>query len=221
MLGAPEGRAERESCEGPHGRNIQRERGDFMLDVTFVMQRSLGTTVDREVSRGAAVARWSGMRLIPHLAVVAVLSSCSLFMHSIEKPSAKVREVSVSAAGFTGATGELRLDVSNPNGFGVPLASIDWQLDIGGAPAARGSVSLTQTIPARGVAPIVASLTIEARDAIAVATKLAAGARDYRLVAKVKFSTPVGSLAVDLEHAGQLGGGGGGVAKAVAGRLGL
>ena len=146
------------------------------------------------------------MRLLP---AVVLLSGCSLFMHSIEKPKAEVRNVSVSSAGFTGVTGELRLDVSNPNGFGVPLAGIEWQLSIGGSRAVTGSVQLSQTIPAKGIAPVTTSLTINAIDAAIVASQLAGGARDYRIHAKLRFSTQVGEVAVDLDHQGQLGSGGG------------
>src|SRR5262245_7502554 len=109
------------------------------------------------------------------------LSACSMFMHSIEKPKAEVRDVTVSSAGYSGVTGQLRLDVMNPNGFGVPLSGIDWQLSVGGQRAVTGRVELQQTIPAKGVAPITTSLTIDARDAIAVASTLAGGARNYQI----------------------------------------
>jgi LEA14-like dessication related protein len=141
-------------------------------------------------------------------AVVVVMSGCSMFMRSIEKPKADVRGVSVAQAGFTGVTGELRLDVSNPNGFGVPLSGIDWQLSIGGARAVTGAVQLSQTIPAKGVAPVTTSLTINAMDAANVASQLAGGARTYRIQARLKFSTQVGQVEVDIEHSGQLGDGG-------------
>src|SRR5438132_8613979 len=88
-------------------------------------------------------------------ALCMLLSACALFMHSIEEPSAQVRNVRVSSAGLTGVTGELRFDVTNPNGFGVPLAGVDWQLAIGGTRAVTGRVQLSQTIPAKGVAPVV------------------------------------------------------------------
>jgi LEA14-like dessication related protein len=130
-------------------------------------------------------------------------------MRSIERPQAEVRGVSVASAGFTGVTGELRLDVTNPNPIGVPLQGIDWQLSIGGTRAISGRVQLSQTIPAKGVAPVITSLTIDARDAIEVGTALARGSRDYQLDAKLTFSTAVGPISVDLHHAGQLGGGGG------------
>jgi len=140
---------------------------------------------------------------------LAALSGCSIFMRSIEKPSAKVRDVSVSSAGFTGVKGELRMDVTNPNPIGVPLQGIEWTLSIGGAQAVSGRVELSQTIPAKGVAPVTTSLTIDARDAVAVASALSSGSRTYTLRAHITFSTAVGPLSIDVESSGQLGGGGG------------
>jgi hypothetical protein len=67
-----------------------------------------------------------------------------------------------------------------------------------------GSVQLSQTIPAKGVAPVTTSLTIDARDAIAVAGEISRGARTYQLSARLRFSTPVGPLDVDVQHAGEL-----------------
>jgi hypothetical protein len=54
-------------------------------------------------------------------------------------------------------------------------------------------------------------MTIDARDAIGVASALARGVRDYQLSAKLHFSTAVGALDVDVEHRGTLGGAGGGL----------
>ena len=138
------------------------------------------------------------------LATLSGLSGCSMFMRSIERPTAEVRDVSLSTAGFAGITGTLALDVHNPNGFGVPLSGIDWELSVGGARAMTGSVELSVTIPARGTAPVTTSLTVSAGDAIAAAASLASGARDYQLSARLHFSTAVGPLAVDLTHRGSL-----------------
>ncbi|MGE0547114.1 MAG: LEA type 2 family protein [Kofleriaceae bacterium] len=138
------------------------------------------------------------------------LTGCSMFMRSIERPTATVREVSLSSAGLGGVAGQLRLDVSNPNSVGVPLSGIDWQLSVGGARAVTGAVQLSQTIPARGVAPVTTSLSISAADAIAVASVMSRGARDYTLTAKLTFSTAVGPLEIEVKHRGELSGGGGG-----------
>ena len=148
------------------------------------------------------------MRSLVLASVVLSMTGCSIFMRSIEKPSAKVRDVSVSSAGFTGVKGELALDVTNPNPIGVPLQGIDWTLSIGGTQAVSGTVQLSQTIPAKGVAPVNTSLTIDAANAVIVGRAIAGGARDYKLHAHITFSTAVGPLSVDVDSAGQLGGGG-------------
>jgi LEA14-like dessication related protein len=147
------------------------------------------------------------MRIVLLAVLSFTLAGCSFFMRSIEKPKATVRDVSVSAAGFRGVSGELALDVMNPNGFGVPLSGIDWQLAIGGQRAVTGTVQLNQTIPARGVAPVTTSLAIAASDALNVAAVLASGARDYQVNVRLHFSTTVGPIDVEVAHAGRLGGG--------------
>ena len=144
------------------------------------------------------------------LVLCLALTGCSMFMKSIEKPTAEVQSVSVSSAGFSGVSGELRLDVMNPNSIGVPLAGIDWELSVGGSRAVTGTIQLQQTIPARGVAPVVTSLSIAARDALAVASALSGGARTYELHARLTFSTAIGPLAVEIAHQGQLGSSGAG-----------
>jgi len=148
--------------------------------------------------------RGEGMKL---LAVAALaMSGCSMFMHSIEEPKATVRDVSITSAGFTGVTGVIDLDVMNPNNFGVPLSGIDWTLSINGARAITGKIQLSQTIPARGTAPVSTSLTVDVRDAIAVGTSLATGGRAYRLDATLHFSTGLSGVSVAVSHSGQLGG---------------
>lgn len=134
-----------------------------------------------------------------------VLCGCSLFMHSIERPTAQVRDASITAAGLGGVSGSLRLDVTNPNTFGVPLSGIDWQLAVGGNRAATGNVDLEQTIPARGVVPVTTSLAISTADAIGVVRAVASGVREYQLDATLHFSTNVGQLDVAVHYTGSIG----------------
>jgi LEA14-like dessication related protein len=138
--------------------------------------------------------------------VIAGLSTgCSMFMRSMEKPTAQVQDVSLSSAGFGGVTGELQLAVTNPNSFGVPLSGIEWTLSVGGSRAVTGTVQLSQNIPAKGVAPVTTSLSIATTDALLVAGALARGSRDYQVDVRLHFSTQVGQLDVDVKHSGQLG----------------
>ena len=127
-----------------------------------------------------------------------------MFMHTMERPTATVRTVSVASAGFRGVTGQLQVDVMNPNAFTVPLSGIDWQLSIGDARAVSGQVQLGQTIPAEGVSPITTSLSIDTADALLVAAALGRGAHTYELDAKFHFSTGVGQLDVEVKKTGEL-----------------
>jgi LEA14-like dessication related protein len=136
--------------------------------------------------------------------LLVLVSGCSLFMHSMERPTATVRNVSVSSAGFRGVTGQLQVDVMNPNAFNVPLSGIDWQLSIGGARAVTGQVQLSQNIPAEGVSPITTALSIGTADALMVAAALGSGAHTYELDAKFHFSTGVGQLDVEVRKSGEL-----------------
>jgi LEA14-like dessication related protein len=135
---------------------------------------------------------------------VVLLSGCSLFMHSMERPTATVRNVSVSSAGLAGVTGQLQVDVMNPNAFNVPLSGIDWQLSVGDARAVSGQVELQQTIPAQGVSPITTSLSISTTDAMMVAAALGTGAHTYTIDAKLHFSTAVGPIEVEVKKSGEL-----------------
>ena len=145
-----------------------------------------------------------------HRIVVVVLvsifatSGCAFFNKTVEKPTAQVRAVSVSTVSFTGIDGEVALDIQNPNSFGVPLSAIDWQLSVGGAQAVDGRIELSQTIPAKGTAPVNAALHIDARDAIAVAGELSRGTRTYQLNARLHFSTAIGPISVDVTGTGEL-----------------
>ncbi len=133
------------------------------------------------------------------------LGGCSLFMHSVETPRVDVRDVAVTSVSILGGVeGAVRLDVTNPNAVGVPLRAIDWQLAVAGARAVTGHVDLSQTIPAHGVAPVTASLHISAGDAIEVAQRLAVGARDYQLDARLTFASPMGEVTVDVHKDGAL-----------------
>jgi hypothetical protein len=89
----------------------------------------------------------------------------------------------------------------------VPLSGIDWQIAIGGARAATGRVDVQQTIPARGVAPVVTSLAIATGDAIQVARAIGGGAREYQLDATLHFATTVGQLDVAVHYTGAFPGG--------------
>jgi LEA14-like dessication related protein len=145
------------------------------------------------------------LRVLLALSFLTFLASgCAFFGKTVEKPTAQVRAVTVGSASFTGIDGEVALDIQNPNGFAVPLSAIDWQLSVGDTPAVDGRIELSETIPARGTAPVLAALHIDARDALAVAGELSRGTRTYRIDARLHFSTTLGPITVDVTGTGEL-----------------
>lgn len=153
-------------------------------------------------SGGPPLAVSVGMRLLLILACL-VLPACFL-THPIEKPNVTVTGVAVSSVMFTGIEGTIDLDVQNPNSFGVPLSLIEWELSVGGAHAVSGRIELSQTIPAKGIAPVTAALRIGMADAVAVAAEISGGTRDYTLSARFTFTSSFGSVTVDVVHQGEL-----------------
>lgn len=143
------------------------------------------------------------MRFLAILACT-VLAGCSIFMHSIEQPQVHVRSGSVSSAGLGGISGQLQLDVTNPNDFSVPLSGMDWQLAIGGARMVSGTVQLSQQIPARGVAPVTTSLTITPLAAVNILKVIEGGTRAYQIHAVLHFSSGIGPVDVAIDYSGSI-----------------
>lgn len=138
-------------------------------------------------------------------ALALALAGCAHFPTSIEEPEVEVQDVSLASASFGGVEGQLDLEIFNPNGFGVPLEGGSWELAVGGSRAATGRLELAETIPAKGRAPVVASLAISTTDAIMVGAALASGARDYDVRGRLRFRTRLGSIEVEFRHRGELG----------------
>jgi LEA14-like dessication related protein len=144
------------------------------------------------------------LRTLSLACLVALAGACAHLPNPIEKPTAEVREVWVSSASMSGMRGQVDLDVFNPNGFGVPLSRVDWELSIGTVTAMTGSFSLSAEIPAKATAPVSVDLHIDARDAIAVARSIGLGERNYTLRAVLHFSTRVGPIDVEVAHSGHV-----------------
>jgi LEA14-like dessication related protein len=143
------------------------------------------------------------MRPIP-TALLLACTACGALPKPVEEPDVDVRGVSIESIQLSAITGHVDLDVFNPNGFGVPLRSGTWTLSVGDAHAVSGQFDLAQAIPARGTAPVRASLYIDAADAVAVGARITAGERRYTLRGSLTFSTRLGPITVDFAHEGRL-----------------
>ena len=130
---------------------------------------------------------------------------CASLPAGVQRPQAEVRDVSIERMSLTGVRGELALDVFNPNAFALPLERVDWALAIGGGETVDGSFDLDETIPARGSAPVAIGLQLDGRDAAAIASRVAAGERDYTLEGVMRFATAVGEIPVPFRESGDIG----------------
>jgi len=157
--------------------------------------------------RGPEFAVESPMRILPKaliLVIAVTLAACGALSPMAEKPDVTVRSVSLSAAGFTGMDGNVSMDVYNPNGFGMPLKRVEWTLSVGSAQAVRGSFELSETIPAKGSAPVEGRIHIGVGAAVGVAAAIAEGIRTYNIQATLTFQTRLGDLKANVSHQGEL-----------------
>jgi LEA14-like dessication related protein len=132
------------------------------------------------------------------------LAACAGLPKPVEKPTADVQGVSIESVNVTSVSGHVAIDVFNPNAFGVPLRRGTWNLSIGGAEAVSGEFDLAKTIPARATAPVLASLRIDAADAVVVGTHITAGERTYVVSGTLTFATQFGDIDVAYRHEGTI-----------------
>ena len=139
--------------------------------------------------------------------LIAALSAagCAHLGLGIEKPKVTPRGVSVESAGLAGLRGTVHLSVLNPNSIGLPLRRATFRLAIGGAEAATGELSLSETIPAKASAPVDASIAVDGLSAVRAISNYASGERRYTIRGTLYFESQVGEVAVSIEHHGQLG----------------
>ena len=145
------------------------------------------------------------IRLALPCLLVFVAAGCAGLPLPVEKPDVSPRAVRVATASAFGARGELDLDVYNPNGFGLPLKAIEYELAIGGARAVSGEAALDALIPARGNAPVTVGLELGTLNAIHAGRRLASGRRDYRLTGTAVFASRIGDVRVAFSQDGTLG----------------
>ncbi len=138
------------------------------------------------------------------IALAATLSGCAGLPTPVEKPKVDVHEVTIDSITVVGVNGQVELDIFNPNAFGVPLRSGEWELSVGGGTAVRGQFDLVHTIPAKATSPVKASLRIETASAIQVGRALARGERTYELRGTLHFSTRLGPISVAFSSTGNL-----------------
>lgn len=143
------------------------------------------------------------------LAVTLPAAACALVY---KRPSVRVVAVRVTDLGLTGGTSRVRLEVSNPNRYGLEVRALDYHLEVedrrssgGWQELAAGARSDTLRIAARSTAEVDVDVPFryEAAGAAAMAL-LQRGSVRYRARGSVRVAGPLGALIVPFESTGEV-----------------
>ena len=138
-------------------------------------------------------------------------SACSLFF---ERPSVRIADVRVVGVGFSGATAEVDLHVTNPNGYALTSKGLRYQLafqdaaaegDDAWATIAEGTSEEVVRVGADDSASVTVAVPFRYGDVgRVVQTFLRTGELRYRLTGDVLFGAPVGDLRIPFDDTGDV-----------------
>ncbi len=147
----------------------------------------------------------------PALALLAslALTSCAgmekMIGGAVEPPRLHLESVGVEGVDLEGATAVAHYRVENPNGFGLAVARLSYQLELEGQRLAAGSLPGGLRLPARGAAPLTIPVRVRYADVPAFLELVARRDRlAYRVSGAVGFDTGVGPLDIPWSHSGEV-----------------
>jgi LEA14-like dessication related protein len=148
------------------------------------------------------------------VATLLATGACALFMKA---PSVSIAGVRVSSIGLEGATAQIALDVSNPNGFTLTSAGLDYSLAFeetdsrqsdgaGWRVIAEGASHDPASVPGKETLQMTLSVPFRYEDVgRAVQQFRRAGGLRYRLTGRVRFDAPLRDVLVPFEQTGTMG----------------
>jgi LEA14-like dessication related protein len=148
------------------------------------------------------------------VATLFATGACALFMKS---PSVSIAGVRVSSIGLEGATAQIALDVSNPNGFTLTSAGLDYSLAFeeadprrsdgaGWRVIAEGASDDPASVPGKETLQMTLSVPFRYEDVgRAVQQFRRAGELRYRLTGRVRFDAPLRDVLVPFVQTGTMG----------------
>lgn len=146
--------------------------------------------------------------LAPGLAAVLLAACASLLgVVGMEEPRVSVASTRVTGVSLDAADLEVRFRIDNPNDFGLNLAGLDYELDVGDRTLFRGDRRERLRLEPLGEGFVELPLTVRYSDLYQVARDLWRGRDeiDYTLRAGLRFESPVGgTLRVPVETGGEL-----------------
>jgi LEA14-like dessication related protein len=80
-----------------------------------------------------------------------VMTGCASTLENlIKSPVVELRDVRIIGLGFNKQTFMLSFDISNPNGFSLPVKSVSYGIKLDGQPFASGTTASEFSVPASG-----------------------------------------------------------------------
>jgi LEA14-like dessication related protein len=140
-------------------------------------------------------------------AVVLMLTGCSSLgplAAVIRPPAVRVAAVEITGASFEGLTLRFDLEVTNPNGVGIQLAGLDYDLQIDGSSFLKGETDQPLAIAPRGRSTLPLPLQLRFDELLRSLGSLADREESsYRLEAGLSFQLPVlGRVRVPVRREG-------------------
>ena len=128
---------------------------------------------------------------------------------NVQKPTAAVTGMAVRGVDADGFTLDFAVDVTNPNGFALPVSAADYQLGIGGVAVLDGEASPDRSIPARGTLGVTLPVTVGFENLLKAeqAIRDSGGNVPYDLAGGLSFDTGsplTGKVRVPLRYSGTL-----------------
>jgi LEA14-like dessication related protein len=140
------------------------------------------------------------------VAAVLSLAGCAglqdLARGALERPTLTFRSASLQALDLEGATVGFTFDLENPNGFGVDVARIGWNVEVEGTRIAGGELPGGLAVRARATAPVTFPVRVRFQDVPGIVSLLRGGRDElaYRLSGAIGVKTPVGVVDLPLSH---------------------
>lgn len=125
---------------------------------------------------------------------------------AFQQPKLTFRTASIQSLDLEGATVGFQFDLENPNGFGVDVARIGYQVEADGSRIASGDLPGGLAVRAKATSPITFPVRVRYRDVPGIVLLLKSGKQEipYRLSGALGVNTPVGVVDLPLSHSATL-----------------
>ncbi len=96
---------------------------------------------------GRSLLRWPGL-----LAAILLLSACAVLQQLVQAPAVAITDMRLGKVGLFEQVLEFELKLDNPNAFALPMAGMEYTLELAGIEIGRGTQREAISVPALGQA---------------------------------------------------------------------